>query len=695
MNLMYSARHSVFLKKFLFWCILCFLSLYIFCLPTFGEAKSVLHYLIYFSMAFLGISCIIYILLFSQLKIKILSLFTPVLVLYSLIGTMIYSHDYKLWISLVLLCLSFYVFLMAFKAVGVSNLLRITIISISVFSVVFIVFYRKDFFDFLALFSGTKRLGYDFDNPNGVGAYESLLFACSLYLLLFSKSKWKFLYLISITLSLIVGWSTGSRTFFFSLLIFIVILLFFKFKKRKLIFFIGLSFFVISLIVVLSLPFMSGIRDRLLQSLNTLFGNGGDFDRSTFIRSIWFDYGLFLGTKNLIFGYGAGGFSIFSGLETYAHSNYVEVLCNFGIVGFLIFYGNLIFLFFLSMKVKNNTKAFVISFCIYYFIIGISTVFYYKKMYFLILAIMTSIVSEESEYKFAHRAFNVADLFGSIKSRFFRKKKPLNLMYITNNIFVSEIAERYGVDRIWIDLEKNGKEERQKGMNTVKSNHSIDDIKKIKPHLKNAKLQVRINPIYSNSEFEVNKCIEYGADYIMLPMWKTVNEVETFVRFVNRRVKTILLLETKEAYECLDEIIKIQGIDEIHIGLNDLHLSYNLKFMFELLTNGVVENICSKLKNTGIKYGFGGFSNLNDGLIPAKYIIAEHYRLKSTQAILSRGFCRIDYDSNPKGFENLFKHNMIELRAYEKKLSNWNKNDFEKNKRELYDLIDKVVAENV
>jgi len=35
-------------------------------------------------------------------------------------------------------------------------------------------------------------------------------------------------------------------------------------------------------------------------------------------------------------------------------------------------------------------------------------------------------------------------------------------MYITNEPDVALIAEKYGVNRIWIDLETLGKEERQK-----------------------------------------------------------------------------------------------------------------------------------------------------------------------------------------------------------------------------------------
>lgn len=105
------------------------------------------------------------------------------------------------------------------------------------------------------------------------------------------------------------------------------------------------------------------------------------------------------------------------------------------------------------------------------------------------------------------------------------RKMSLVLMYITNNPQVALIAEKYGVDRIWIDLETLGKEERQRGMNTVKSKHTIDDIKIIKPLLTRAEMLVRINPWHDGSEKEIEEVISAGADMIMLPMWKTVEEV--------------------------------------------------------------------------------------------------------------------------------------------------------------------------
>lgn len=265
-------------------------------------------------------------------------------------------------------------------------------------------------------------------------------------------------------------------------------------------------------------------------------------------------------------------------------------------------------------------------------------------------------------------------------------------MYITNNLNVALIAEKYGVDRIWIDLETLGKEERQKHMNTVKSKHTIDDILKIKTHLCHAEMLVRINPWNNNSPEEIDAVINAGADIIMLPMWKTDIEVINFILAVNSRVKTTLLLETREAVECLDKILEVGGFNEIHIGLNDLHLSYNLSFMFELLSNGTVECICEKLKKKGIVYGFGGIARLGEGDIPAEKIILEHYRLGSTRAILSRSFCNTDLICSLPELDNIFKANMEKLRAFENNVAqNATEVVFQENIMDIRKSIDIIV----
>lgn len=251
----------------------------------------------------------------------------------------------------------------------------------------------------------------------------------------------------------------------------------------------------------------------------------------------------------------------------------------------------------------------------------------------------------------------------------------LNLMYITNNEKVAKIAENSGVNWIFIDLETVGKKSRQGHLNTVISGHNINDVIKIKKVLDKSKLLVRVNPIYKNSKEEIKRVINDGANIVMLPFFKSSIEVEKFMDYVDGQAETCLLLETPEAAEQLDSILKIKGIDYIHIGINDLSIGYRKKFMFELLADGTVEHLCCQINEKNIIYGFGGIAQLGEGLLPAEHIIAEHYRLKSSMAILSRSFCNQSNYRDLKIFKKIFKSGIKKIRDYEESLL-FKKHDF-------------------
>ena len=224
----------------------------------------------------------------------------------------------------------------------------------------------------------------------------------------------------------------------------------------------------------------------------------------------------------------------------------------------------------------------------------------------------------------------------------------LKLMYITNQPQIAQIAESSGVDRIFVDMEYIGKAERQGGLDSVQNHHTIEDIRTIKKAVQSAEVLVRVNPIheatadYTSSKEEIDAVIHAGADVVMLPYITSAGQVEDFLRYVDGRAKTMPLIETPQSVNVIDDILSLGGIDEIYIGLNDLSLGYHRKFMFELLADGTVEELCLKSKRKGIPYGFGGIALLGKGMLPSEYIIREHYRLGSTCAILSRSFCNVE-----------------------------------------------------
>lgn len=277
-------------------------------------------------------------------------------------------------------------------------------------------------------------------------------------------------------------------------------------------------------------------------------------------------------------------------------------------------------------------------------------------------------------------------------------------MYITNNPAVAQIAEQAGVDWIFVDMEFIGKDARQHGLDTVQNHHTIQDIRNIRAAVKQSKVLVRVNSIhpecdgYFDSEHEIDAAVEAGADILMLPYFHTVSEVARFVNYVQesakkygRNVKTCLLLETPDAVIMLDEILNVKGIDMVHVGLNDLHLGLGMKFLFELLANGMVDEIARKLRARGIPFGFGGIAGLHTGALPGEMVLKEHYRLGSSMVILGRSFCNTQKITNLDEIRHIFTTGVAEIRRLENE-ARQALNYFEDNHRQVTEIVDKIVA---
>jgi len=267
----------------------------------------------------------------------------------------------------------------------------------------------------------------------------------------------------------------------------------------------------------------------------------------------------------------------------------------------------------------------------------------------------------------------------------------MRLMMIVNQPELAKYLSLHGVDRIFVDLESLGKQERQGHRDTWLSRHRMEDVSLIREAIGEACLLVRLNPWHDGSTAEIEEAIARGADLLMLPMFQTVGEVAGFARAVRERVPVIPLAETGKAMEILPQIVRLPGVSELYIGLNDLHISLGQRFMFEPLASGMLDRAAETLHAAGLPFGFGGLARIGEGLLPAEKIIGEHVRLGSTRAILSRTFHRQACTLHQLQEEMNFAEEIQKLRAAVAQFKGADQATLDANRRDVQSIIGKIL----
>jgi len=269
----------------------------------------------------------------------------------------------------------------------------------------------------------------------------------------------------------------------------------------------------------------------------------------------------------------------------------------------------------------------------------------------------------------------------------------IDLLSITNNPEQAAQCDRLAGMRIFVDLERKGKAERQAGRNTFISSHQMADVGRMKAVLKSSRLMVRVNPIdmadLHATRTEVDQVVAEGADLIMLPMFSTASELQQFSVIVNGRLPIVALLETVGALHSLDDWVATSGIYEVFVGLNDLHISLGCRFMFEPLLLGYVDQVATAAKQAGVRFGFGGIARITEGLLAGRDVLGEHLRLGSQAVILSRTFNRTVSDSQG---DVAFEDAVAELRKAERDLVHRLPQQVEQDRLRVAGLIRQLAA---
>lgn len=200
-------------------------------------------------------------------------------------------------------------------------------------------------------------------------------------------------------------------------------------------------------------------------------------------------------------------------------------------------------------------------------------------------------------------------------------------------------AAAAGVDRLGLDLETLGKIDRQSGLGTWISPHQLEDLDIIRPNIGRAELFVRCNPLHPGSRREIEALMARGVRVVMLPNFTSAAMVAQVLDLVAGRARVVPLIERVAATRLVSELAAL-GIDEIHIGLNDLSIEMGFRNRLALLASPLMDVIADAARMNKVRLGVGGLARALDQALPiaSDLVYAQHARLGATGALLARSF---------------------------------------------------------
>ncbi len=399
MTLISKLRSNKSLKNALYWAVIVLFAGYVFAVPSFGGREKY-NLIVYALLILLAISVFSYVFLYKKFTFHPVLIFIPLFVAYAFIGTAIFTKDFRGWLTIALLGVSFFVCFYSYHAIQDKQLImNLITLGIFIFSLYFIYHYRNEILHYSSIDPEKSRIGTYFDNQNGVAACCLVGASISIFLLLHTRGWLKLIYLLPIATIVVVGFTTQSRSFVFGFAVVLILLLFFRMYHHKLLFVLLLGLLIAAFFAIINLPFMAALKVRLEDMINTFFSDSSKIDYSSVSRTIWLDYGFYLGSKNILCGYGYGGFAVYSGVGTFTHSNISEVFCDFGLPGAFFFYLPYLILPYIAIKKKLKNITFVLPVLVLYIVVSFSMVYFYDKLYYVLLPLLFYL-SLENKYEF-------------------------------------------------------------------------------------------------------------------------------------------------------------------------------------------------------------------------------------------------------------------------------------------------------
>lgn len=209
------------------------------------------------------------------------------------------------------------------------------------------------------------------------------------------------------------------------------------------------------------------------------------------------------------------------------------------------------------------------------------------------------------------------------------------LLFSTDTSFIRRAVDA-GIDGVIVDWENVGKRRRQAGADTQINRDTEEDLRRVRGSTR-APVLCRINGQGPDPGVEIEAAIGAGADEILVPMVRTVEDVERVLDRVRGRCGVGILVETMAAVSIAEHLARLP-LRRVYVGLNDLAIERGASTIFDALVDRTVEQVRRRFESP---FGFGGLTLPDAGRpIPCGLLIGEMARLGCQFSFLRRSFHR-------------------------------------------------------
>ena len=251
----------------------------------------------------------------------------------------------------------------------------------------------SEIFEMMTSESGV-RLGKEINQENSFGMMNATTVMVAFYYLLYKK-RFKLFHMATIVSSFVLAMASGSRKALIIVCGGVIIMICKKYGWKKLYkVFVTMVVLVPLFMIIIELPMFETIKSRM-ESFGQIVTGEGAGDSSARVRMEMIADGWDTFKERLVIGFGANNYKSVTRFRTYSHNNFIEILVDFGLLGFALYYFVYINCFKNLWKAQSDDRKALFSIFLMRFMMEIAMVTYYDKLHWVLVAFYLIGMSDE------------------------------------------------------------------------------------------------------------------------------------------------------------------------------------------------------------------------------------------------------------------------------------------------------------